>query len=134
LDGEWEAPKIPNPEFKGEWRAKQIENPKYQGEWVHPQIDNPEFVPNPNLYAYDSFGGVGIEIWQVKSGTIFDNILITDSIEEAKADREEALSRIVGEKADEEADRKTREAEEDKKEVENTETDSTETDDNKEDL
>jgi len=36
------------------------------------------------LYAYDSFGAIGIDIWQVKSGSIFDNIIITDSVKEAE--------------------------------------------------
>eukprot|EP01129_Flabellula_baltica_P005693 TRINITY_DN2076_c0_g1_i1.p2 TRINITY_DN2076_c0_g1~~TRINITY_DN2076_c0_g1_i1.p2 ORF type:complete len:408 (-),score=146.34 TRINITY_DN2076_c0_g1_i1:1733-2926(-) len=84
LDGDWVAPTIPNPEYKGEWRPRMIENPEYKGEWVHPEIDNPEYKPDPTLYQY-TFGGVGIEIWQVKAGTVFDNILVTDSVEEAEA-------------------------------------------------
>jgi calreticulin len=87
LDGEWEAPTIPNPAFKGPWRAKRIDNPAYKGPWVHPQISNPAYVADPNLYQYSSFGAVGIEIWQVKAGTIFDNILVTDSIEDAATAR-----------------------------------------------
>jgi len=78
LDGDWEAPVVPNPEFKGPWRPKQIENPKYQGEWVHPLIDNPEYKPVDDLYSFPSFEALGIEIWQVKSGSIFDNFLVTD--------------------------------------------------------
>jgi calreticulin len=111
LDGEWEAPFIPNPEYKGEWHAKQIENPLYKGEWVHPLIDNPDFVPNPNLYSFKGIGAIGLEIWQVKAGTIFDNILVTDSVEEAEAARKEALTRKTGEQACEEEIRK-KEAEE----------------------
>jgi len=84
-DGEWEAPMINNPEYKGEWKPKQIDNPAYKGEWVHPEIDNPEYTPDANLYKYDDIGAVGFEIWQVKSGTIFDNILVTDSVSEAEA-------------------------------------------------
>jgi calreticulin len=87
LDGEWEAPKVPNPEFKGVWRPKQIENPKYQGEWVHPLIDNPEYKPVDDLYSFPSFESLGIEIWQVKSGSIFDNFLVTDDEELAAAAR-----------------------------------------------
>jgi len=94
LDGEWEAPTVPNPEFKGPWRPKRIDNPKYKGPWVHPQIDNPEYKPDSTLYHYKSFGGVGLELWQVKSGTIFDNILVTDSVEEAA----EARKAVVGRK------------------------------------
>jgi calreticulin len=80
-DGEWEAPLIDNPNYKGVWAAKRIPNPAYKGPWVHPQIDNPAYAPQPQLYAYDSFKYVGIEIWQVKSGTVFDNILLTDSLD-----------------------------------------------------
>lgn len=83
LDGEWEAPVISNPEFKGEWKAKKIPNPEYVGPWVHPMIDNPDFEDDPELYAYDDFGVVGIEVWQVKAGTIFDDFLIASSEEEA---------------------------------------------------
>ncbi len=32
-DGEWEAPRIPNPAYKGEWQPKMIDNPAYKGEW-----------------------------------------------------------------------------------------------------
>uniref|UniRef100_A0A8C2SWU0 Calreticulin n=1 Tax=Coturnix japonica TaxID=93934 RepID=A0A8C2SWU0_COTJA len=78
MDGEWEPPVIQNPEYKGEWRPRQIDNPDYKGKWVHPEIDNPEYTPDPSLYAYDSFGVIGLDLWQVKSGTIFDNFLITD--------------------------------------------------------
>jgi len=78
MDGEWEPPQIDNPEYKGEWKAKQIPNPDYKGKWVHPEIDNPEYSPDPNLYKYDNIGAIGFDLWQVKSGTIFDNILFTD--------------------------------------------------------
>merc|ERR1712115_277835 len=46
--------------------------------------DNPEYSPDTQLYSYSSFCGIGLDLWQVKSGTIFDNILITDDIEAAK--------------------------------------------------
>jgi len=108
LDGEWEAPKVPNPAYKGPWRAKRIANPEYKGEWVHPQIPNPKYVPDSNLYAFDSFKFVGIEIWQVKAGSIYDNFLVTDDVDLAKSEAENILKRVQGErdaeaKADEEA-------------------------------
>ncbi|XP_011502547.1 PREDICTED: calreticulin [Ceratosolen solmsi marchali] len=78
MDGEWEAPMIDNPEFKGEWKPKQIDNPKYEGPWIHPEIDNPEYIPDPDLYKRKEICAVGFDLWQVKSGTIFDNILLTD--------------------------------------------------------
>jgi len=78
MDGQWAPPKINNPEYKGEWKPKQIDNPKYKGPWVHPQIDNPEYKADEFLYRYTSIGAIGFDLWQVKSGTIFDNILLTD--------------------------------------------------------
>jgi calreticulin len=106
LDGEWEAPQIPNPEYKGEWRAPLIDNPAYKGEWVHPLIDNPEYFDDPNIYAYEH-GFVGIEIWQVKSGTVFDNILVTDSVDEARAFADGYFKTLQeGEKAKKEEDEK----------------------------
>jgi len=84
-DGEWEAPVIPNPEFQGEWSPKMIDNPDYKGPWVHPLIDNPDYKADDSLYSFSDFGVVGIDIWQVKSGTVFDNIIITDSMAEAEA-------------------------------------------------
>merc|ERR1719324_2110663 len=32
-DGEWEPPKIDNPDYKGDWYAKRIDNPAYKGVW-----------------------------------------------------------------------------------------------------
>jgi calreticulin len=84
-DGQWEPPMIPNPKFKGVWKAKRIPNPKYKGVWKAKRIANPEYEPDKNLYLYTDLGVVGFDLWQVKSGTIFDNIIITDSLEEAKA-------------------------------------------------
>ncbi len=83
MDGEWEPPQINNPAFKGEWKPKQIDNPAYKGPWVHPEIDNPEYAADPNLYLQKEVCGVGFDLWQVKAGTIFDNVLITDSEKEA---------------------------------------------------
>lgn len=78
MDGEWEPPQIDNPEYKGEWKPKQIDNPKYKGPWIHPEIDNPEYTPDANLYLRKEICAVGLDLWQVKAGTIFDDFLITD--------------------------------------------------------
>merc|ERR1719240_1184151 len=86
-DGEWEPPLIDNPDFKGEWVAKKIENPAYKGEWSPKQITNPKYKADVQLAAYDS-AMVGFELWIVNNGTIFDNILVTDDIEYAKAQGE----------------------------------------------
>lgn len=112
MDGDWEPPMIDNPEYKGEWKPKQMKNPAYKGVWIHPEIDNPEYSPDDELYLYNDIGAIGIDIWQVKSGTIFDNIIITDSVEEAKAFSEETYMKL---KPVEEEKRKAAEEEERKK-------------------
>jgi len=113
LDGDWEAPKIPNPEFKGPWAPKRIENPLYKGPWVHPQIDNPEFKDDSELYAFPSFKYVGIDIWQVKSGSIFSHFLLTDDWDTAKAvvevvNAQREAEKSLKEAADKEASEKQR--------------------------
>merc|ERR1711861_74129 len=86
-DGEWEPPLIDNPDFKGEWSAKKIDNPAYKGEWKPAQIKNKDYEEGVQLAAYDS-AYVGYELWIVNNGTIFDNILVTDDLEYAKAQGE----------------------------------------------
>merc|ERR1719453_348377 len=116
-DGTWEAPQIDNPEFKGAWKAKRIKNPAYKGIWEAKLIDNPKYVADDKLYSYASFGHVGIDIWQVKSGTIFDNILITDDVEYAKQHGEKTWkAQKDGEKAmKEKADEEKREKDEEER-------------------
>jgi len=115
-DGEWEPAMINNPKHKGEWKAKQIDNPAYKGEWVHPEIDNPDYSPDENLYLHKDIGAVGFEIWQVKSGTIFDNILVTDDIKEAEEHAKSTFEKTKdGEKKmKDEADEKERKEEEER--------------------
>ncbi|CAD6995383.1 calreticulin [Ceratitis capitata] len=103
MDGEWEPPMVDNPDYKGEWQPKRLDNPDYKGEWEHPEIDNPEYVPDDNLYLRKELCIIGFDLWQVKSGTIFDNVLITDDIEEASK-RASAVKNIqAGEKKMKEA-------------------------------
>jgi len=118
LDGEWEAPMIDNPEYKGEWKAKTIPNPEYKGEWVHPMVPNPEFKDDNSLYAFSSNAFVGLEIWQVKAGTIFDNVIVTDDMSEAEKLAEVTKKLQAAEKekqAKDEEERKQKEEEERKK-------------------
>jgi len=123
MDGEWEAPMIDNPEFKGEWKPKQIPNPAYKGKWIHPKIANPEYSAEPLLYRYSDIGAIGFDLWQVKSGTIFDNILIGDDAAEAEAFAKETFEvtkeaeKKMKDKQDEE-EKAAREAEDAKKEDE----------------
>lgn len=85
-DGEWEPPMLDNPDYKGPWSPKMIPNPEYKGKWVHPKIPNPEYEYDDGMHAVCKEGctHVGFELWQVKSGTVFDDIIVTDSLEEAQ--------------------------------------------------
>lgn len=72
----------------------------FQGTWKAPEIDNPDFVDDKELYKRGSIGYVAFEIWQVKSGSIFDNIMLTDSKEEAITFAKDTWGKqIEGEKA-----------------------------------
>merc|ERR1719205_481571 len=84
-DGEWEAPMKDNPANKGDWNVKRISNPAYKGTWEARKIANPEYEDDNALYKYDAFGFIGFDLWQVKGGTIFDNVIITDDKSEADA-------------------------------------------------
>ncbi|PKU71641.1 calreticulin [Dendrobium catenatum] len=113
--GEWKAPMIPNPEYKGPWKQKKIRNPNYKGKWKAPMIDNPEFVDDPDIYVYPNLRYVGIELWQVRAGTLFDNILICDDPEYAKKVAEETWGEIkYAEKAEFEKAEKLKKEEENK--------------------
>ena len=71
-------------------------------------ISNPEYVDDDNLYLYTDNKFVGIEVWQVKSGTIFDNFLVTDDL--AEAEKFAALT-----KATQEGEKKMHEKEEEQR-------------------
>ncbi|KAK1938765.1 Calreticulin [Phytophthora citrophthora] len=138
-DGEWEPAMIENPEFKGDWKPKMIDNPDYKGEWEHPVIDNPDYFEDEHMYnVAKNVGAVGFELWQVKSGTLFDDILVTDSEDEFNAHEEAVLAKTDAmaakkkeiqdeEKAKKEAEAKAKEAEkEDADEADEDETESEE--------
>jgi len=102
-DGKWEAPTISNPEYKGEWVQKKIPNPKYKGEWQRPEIANPNFKELTDLHSQLGLKFVGFDLWQVKSGTIFSHLLVSDSIEESEKERKVISEFQKKEKEEEEA-------------------------------
>ncbi|KAG7484167.1 hypothetical protein MATL_G00046330 [Megalops atlanticus] len=94
MDGKWEAPKIPNPAcsraigcgpwspplisnpaYKGKWSPPMIDNPSYQGQWRPRTIPNPAFSEDPQLQL-SPVAAVGLELWSVTGGVLFDNILL----------------------------------------------------------
>merc|ERR1711912_174178 len=120
------------------WTQKQIDNPDYKGEWVHPMVANPAYKDDDTVYhRCNPCTAIGFELWQVKSGSLFDDI-ITDSIEEAKAfydethgvkapaeeaaqkklDEEEAAKKAAEEAAKEKEEEEWEEGEEEEEEEE----------------
>ncbi|MCI4376126.1 hypothetical protein PGIGA_G00184570 [Pangasianodon gigas] len=104
MDGEWEAPQVPNPACQtapgcGEWKPPTINNPKYKGKWKAPLIDNPNYqgvwsarkIPNPDYFEdlepfkMTPFRAVGLELWSMTSDIYFDNFII--SADKEVADR-----------------------------------------------
>merc|ERR1712066_761547 len=113
-DGEWEAPMKDNPAYKGDWHVKRISNPAYKGIWEAKKIANPEYVDDDTLYKYDDFGFIGFDLWQVKGGTIFDNVIITDDVAEADAFSKKWKAVSAHEKAKKQEDDDAKKAEADK--------------------
>ncbi|KAJ6833648.1 calreticulin-3-like [Iris pallida] len=113
-DGIWRPPKVPNPKYRGKWKPKRIKNPNYKGKWKIPWIDNPEFEDDPDLYVMKPLKYVGIEVWQVKAGSVFDNILICDDPAYARQVVEETVikNREAEKEAFEEAEKVRRAKEE----------------------
>ena len=105
-DGEWEAPKIENPKCEaapgcGEWKRPTKRNPAYKGKWSAPYIDNPSYkgiwkpreIPNPEYFElekpdFEPIAALGIEIWTMQDGILFDNILIANDDKVAESYRE----------------------------------------------
>merc|ERR1719235_2770165 len=95
---------IDNPEFKGEWHVKRISNPAYKGFCEAKKIANPKFEDDDKLYSYEDFSFIGFDLWQVKGGSIFDNIVITDDA--AEADKFAEKWKALNEKEKEEKKKK----------------------------
>jgi len=129
-DGTWEAPTVPNPEYKGEWKPKSIENPNYKGEWLPRQIKNEEYKMDEVFGSYEDFGVLGIELWQVQSGTHFGMFLVTDDEKELESYKYEVLNFIKEEqkitKKQKEDDEKLKKSEEEEKELKKSEEESSE--------
>merc|ERR1712222_256729 len=108
-DGEWEAPMKDNPAYKGIWEAK--------------KIANPEYVDDNEVYKFADFGFIGFDLWQVKAGTIFDNVIVTDDVAEADtfAKKWKELSEEENAKKKAEDDAKKTEDDDDDEEEDETE-------------
>ncbi|CAL8357917.1 unnamed protein product [Merluccius merluccius] len=97
MDGEWEAPQVPNPacetaagcgvwqrpnmdnpNYKGKWKPAMIENPNYQGVWKPRKVANPDFFEDLHPFRMTPFSAVGLELWSMSSDIFFDNFFITN--------------------------------------------------------
>ena len=84
-DGEWTRPVVFNTNYGGRWTPRNISNPAYMGPWKAPLERNPA-VSDAEWQSYcPVFRYVAIDVWQAESGTIFDNIIITDDAAEFDA-------------------------------------------------
>ena len=83
--GEWVPPKIANPAYKGKWSAPMISNPAYVGKWAPKQIDNPGYFVDESPHAMAPIGGIGIELWTMQDGILFDNIFVGHDADAAAA-------------------------------------------------
>merc|ERR1712187_677369 len=97
-----------NEAYKGDWYGKRITNPAYKGIWEAKKISNPEYEDDDSVYKFEDFGFLGFDLWQVKGGTIFDNIILTDDKTEADAfaKKWKELSEVEKSKKKEEDDSK----------------------------
>merc|ERR1712043_146840 len=79
---------------------------------VHPEIDNPEYNEEEaqTIAKFDEVCKIGFDLWQVKSGTIFDNIIITDDPAAAKKHGEDfwAVTKDAEKKMKDEQDEEER--------------------------
>ncbi|CAA0811228.1 Calnexin homolog 1 [Striga hermonthica] len=82
--GEWKRPMKRNPAYKGKWHAPLIDNPNYKGIWKPRDIDNPEYfeLEKPD---FEPIAAIGIEIWTMQDGILFDNIVIASSEKAAES-------------------------------------------------
>lgn len=48
--GLWKAPLVSNPKYRGKWRAPLIDNPNYQGKWAPKRIANPDYFEDLNPF------------------------------------------------------------------------------------
>jgi len=106
---------IDNPDYKGEWKPKKMKNPEYKGVWKAKRIPNPDYEEGmeEKAYIFDDFSYVGFDLWQVRAASIFDDLIITDDVEEADKLKKRWEERVAAERERKtsEKEKKTEEAE-----------------------
>merc|ERR1712008_175659 len=97
--------------------------------WSANKIANPEYVDDDALGQYADFGFLGFDLWQVKGGTIFDNVIVTDDVAEADAFAKKWKALSEHETAKKKEDDDSKKADADKKAEEDKDDDDDEEDD-----
>ncbi|XP_012584325.1 PREDICTED: calreticulin-3 isoform X3 [Condylura cristata] len=80
LDGDWQAPMLQKPPYQDGLKPEGID----KDVWLHQKLKNTNYLTEYDLSEFENIGAIGLELWQVRSGTIFDNFLITDDEEYAE--------------------------------------------------
>ncbi|XP_007183634.1 calreticulin-3 [Balaenoptera acutorostrata] len=80
LDGDRQAPMLQKPPHQDGLRPEGID----RDVWLHQKMKNTNYLTEYDLSEFENIGAIGLELWQVRSGTIFDNFLITDDEEYAE--------------------------------------------------
>ncbi|KAK7929687.1 hypothetical protein WMY93_006082 [Mugilogobius chulae] len=83
MDGEWEAPQIPNSACETAPAAPLVDNPNYQGVWKPRKMQNPEFFEDLQPFRMRPFRAIGLELWSMTSDIYFDNFIVTSHKEVA---------------------------------------------------
>merc|ERR1712045_928516 len=90
---------------------------------VDEDASKPDDWDDDALGQYADFGFIGFDLWQVKGGTIFDNVIITDDIAEADAFTKKWKTLNEHEKAESKKEEDAKKAEADKKAEEDADDD-----------
>ncbi|XP_036865384.2 calreticulin-3 isoform X1 [Manis javanica] len=80
LDREGQASMLQKPPNQGGLKPEGID----KHIWLHRKMKNTNYLTEYDLSEFENIGAIGLELWQVRSGTIFDNFLITDDEEYAE--------------------------------------------------
>ena len=80
-------------------------------------IPNPDYVYDEKMHSVctDGCTHIGFELWQVQTGTLFDNIIVTNSLEEAQKFAKETFFKKKDDEADMLDEKKEAEREEQRK-------------------
>ncbi|XP_004647432.1 calreticulin-3 [Octodon degus] len=74
LDGDWPGPMLQKPPYQDGLKPEGID----QDIWLHEKMRSTRYLTHYDLSEFENIGAIGLELWQVRSGTIFDNFLLTD--------------------------------------------------------